>query len=231
MSHVPRPQPRHPSDSSRSPSSVEDFLRELTAVAADVVPRAHCSVTLEHGAQAITVAATDAVAAALDQVQGLHDDGPALAAMRAGTRLDVGVLDGQDRWLEVGSYAAALGVSGGVFLPFAVDGDPVGVLSVYLRERGELTGTQVRHAQLIAEEAAAGLSATRRRFGAIPDDQLRCALTTRRLIDQALGVLMHAGQISSRAAVGTLLDLARMSRRSPGEVAAEVVRNAADGQA
>lgn len=231
MSHLPHSQPRHLAHSSRATSSLEDFLVDLARLAADVVPGAHCSVTLDHGAQAISVATTDPVAAALDEVQCLHDDGPALAAMRAGTRLDVGALDKQDRWLEVGGHAAALGVCAGVFLPLLVDGDPAGVLSVYLREGGAPAETRLRHVQLIAEEAAAGLSATLRRIGTIPDDQLLRALTTRGLIDQALGVLMHAGRTSSRAAVGTLLDLARTTRRSPGEVAAEVVRDAADERA
>lgn len=231
MSHLPHSQPRHAPHSSRSTSSLEDFLVDLARLAADVVPGARCSVTLDHGAHALTVAASDAVAAALDEVQCLHDDGPTLAAMRAGTRLDVGVLGGQDRWLGVGSYAAALGVCGGVFLPLLVDGGPAGVLSVYLREGGALAETQLRHVQLVADEAAAGLSATLRRVGTIPDDQLLRALATRRLVDQALGVLMHARGTSSRAAVGTLLDLARTTRRSPGEVAAEVVRNAADERA
>lgn len=230
MSHVPHSQPRHPPHSSTT-SSLEDFLADLAGLAADLALGTHCSVTLVHGGQVITVAATDAVAATLDEIQCLHDDGPALVAMRAGTPLDVPLHDGQDRWLELRRCAAALGVSSGGFLPLVVDGGPVGVMSIYPGEGGALDQTQARHAKLIAEEAAAGLSATLRRFGTIPDDQLQRALTTRRLIDQALGVLMHADRTSSRVAVGTLLDLARTTRRSPGEVAVEVVRNAADGPA
>jgi AmiR/NasT family two-component response regulator len=57
----------------------------------------------------------------------------------------------------------------------------------------------------------------------VPDDQLFRALATRRLIDQALGILMHADQVSSRAALETLLDLAHTSNRSLGAVATEVI--------
>jgi hypothetical protein len=203
--------------------SVEDFLHELAVVAADLAPGIHCSVTLDRDGRAICVAATNAVAAWLDEIQCVHGDGPGLTAMRTGVQVDVPSSAEERTWAEFARYATARGVGSAVFLPLTVQGDSIGAINLYAPAAGVLAGATLRRAQLVADEAAAGLTLALRRSRFVPDDQLFRALATRRLIDQALGILMHADQVSSRAAFETLLELAHTSNRSLGAVATEVI--------
>jgi GAF domain-containing protein len=206
---------------------IEDFLCDLAALAADIEPGAHCSVVLDRDPQPLTVAATDTVAASLDEVQHLHGDGPALLALRTGLQVEYPPPAEDHRWTEFARCAETFDVRSAVCLPLIVEGDPIGVLSLYSSGSGARAETEVQRAQLIAAEAAAGLSMVLRRSRFVPDDQLFRALATRRLIDQALGILMHADQVSSRAALETLLDLAHTSNRSLGAVATEVIESTA----
>lgn len=234
MSNGEHPRP-HPSPSDPAPAyadlrslildgpSVEDFLRELSAIAAGIHHGARCAFTLDHDERAVSVAASDGVAAWLDEIQYLHGDGPALVAMRTGARVDMPALADDDRWEDFGSYALAFGVGSGVCLPLVVQGSSIGVLSLYAPGSRALSDSDVERAQWIVDEAAAGLSMALRRSGVVPDDELPHALASRRVIDQALGVLMHARQVTSSDALDTLLDIARTSSRSPTDVAVEII--------
>jgi hypothetical protein len=205
--------------------SVEEFLHELAVVAADSAPDVHCSITLDRDARSIGVAATNVVAAWLDDVQGVHGDGPGLAAMRTGVQVDVPSTAEERTWVAFARYAKAHGVGSAVFLPLIVQGNSIGAINLYAPAAGVLVGATLRRAQLVADEAAAGLTLALRRSRFVPDDQLFRALATRRLIDQALGILMHADHVSSRAALETLLDRAHASNRSLGAVATEVIES------
>jgi GAF domain-containing protein len=212
-------------------SCVADFLEELCLVAAAIVPGAHCGFTLDRGGQVISVATNDGVTAQLDEIGHLYGDGPLLEALRTCSRVDMPDLADDDRWRPFPDYALAFGARSGVCLPLVVEGTAIGALSLYAPGARAFLESELEAAQAVAHEAAAGLSSVLRRSGRlVPDERLPRTLATRQVIDQALGVLMHARQISTRDALDVLLDMARTSGRTPAQVASEIVRRASGGE-
>jgi GAF domain-containing protein len=209
-------------------SNVTDFLDELCQVAAAIVPGAHCGFTLDRGGQAIGVATNDGVTAQLDEIEHLSGDGPGKEAMRTCERVDMPDLADDDRWRPFTDYAIGFGVRSGVCLPLVVGGAAIGVLTLYSPRARAFLEPELQATQAVVDLAAAGLtSVLRRSERLVPDEQLRQTLATRQVVDQALGVLMHARQIGSHDAIDALLDMARTSGRTPAEVAAEII----DGRA
>lgn len=85
-----------------STASVEEFLADLAQPAAQsMTPAVSCGITLHHHHDSLTVASSDALAAAVDEVQYGQDDGPCLEAMRTGVVVSVTDVATERRW---GSY-------------------------------------------------------------------------------------------------------------------------------
>ena len=92
------------------------------------------------------------------------------------------------------------------------------------RAFGEAQG---QRAQAIADQAAAGLTLALRVSDRFGGDAAGVALTSRGVIDRALGILMHARQIGSGPAAEILLDLARAAELPPEDMAARIVADGA----
>lgn len=208
-------------------SSVTDFLRELSVLAASTVPEAHAGFVLDRGDQAITVAGNDGVVAQLEEIEHACGDGPRHEAMRECARVDMADLAHDDRWGSFVQYALPFGAASGLCLPVVVKGQAIGALAVYAPRPGAFTEDDARTIQAIADQAAAGLTRVLRDHdGLVSDAQLREALAERQVVDRAVGVLMHARNLSSGDALEMLLDMARTSSRTLGDVASGVLDGA-----
>jgi GAF domain-containing protein len=210
-------------------ASVTDFLAELCTLLADLAPGAHCGVTLQRQGDALTVASNDSVAGHLQEIEQRYADGPAAEAQRTRACVEVPDLSREVRWPAFVGQAIATGVGSGVWLPVVVDGVPVGVLSVTAPARRAFTAAEVQRAQAIAEQAAAGITLALRRSARLTEDDTQAALQSRRIVDRALGILMHARQIDSAEAVRALRELALAADVSAEDMAAQIVRDGTVG--
>ena len=78
-----------------------------------------------------TVASSDALAAAADEVQYARGEGPCLEAMRTGQVVDVPDLAVDDRWGDYRTFVLAQGVRAVLSTPLGVNGQFFGALNLY----------------------------------------------------------------------------------------------------
>nr|WP_242579243.1 GAF and ANTAR domain-containing protein [Amycolatopsis sp. 195334CR] len=172
-----------------------------------VVPGADvASITLRSDGGYRTAASTDQRAAEIDGKQYEQGDGPCLRAMESGKVVRVEVETAVELWPEFTAVARELGIGSYLASPLTVDSDFVGAINLFgfgahgFRELDEkylemytvMVETTVRgtHRYLQAKEHIA---------------QLRRAMESRAVIEQAKGILMAARGISADSAFRELV--------------------------
>ncbi|WP_116948961.1 GAF and ANTAR domain-containing protein [Jiangella endophytica] len=209
-----------------SSATLHDFLTGLAgAVARDLGGGVSCSLTVRRGPRVpVTSGSSDAVAAALEETQYITQDGPSLRAVQAGEPVRVDYLAADVRWPELTLRGTADGVAAVLAVP--VDGDlaPVGALTVYARRADALDAAmRARVAELAAQQAVALHLALRMFEYAAHAEHLRVALTSRYVIDQALGVLMSRHSCNARTAFEILRRRSQRDNVKLRKIAAEII--------
>jgi GAF domain-containing protein len=204
---------------------VEDFLQEMAVLAAArVADGASCGITLRPGGRATTVASSDELAARVDEVQYGIEKGPCLHAMRTGEVVSVPDTAGEPRWSGFEQQAAAQGVASSLSIPLTADGLHIGALNLYAPVAGAFGEVEARRAERFAATASGALSlAVRQAQQTDLTEQLRAALASRAVIDQALGILMAQERCSATRAFEILRAASQHRNVKLREVAAGIV--------
>ena len=211
--------------------NVEQFLHEMAVLAARLVSSGlSCGMTVQPDGRPVTVACSDQVAARLDEVQYELDDGPCLHAMRDGRMVRIEDTADHARWPEFEARAASHGIRSCLALPLNADGKPVGALNLYAREASAFGAAEARRAENFAENAAGALTlAIRLASYAALIEQLRSSLTSRTVIDQALGIIMAREHCTQARAFAILRAASQNSNVKLREVASAVVTGVTGG--
>src|SRR4051794_30793525 len=169
-----------------------EFLQELTNLAARSFPEdVACSVTLGVGRRVETAASSEELARLADQEQYAAEVGPCLMAMREGTDVVVVDLSADPRFGDYPQRAAPLGIRSIVALPLRTSETSFGAMNLYSRERGVFTDGSLVRARALAAAASGGVEISRRLTEqAELNEDLKSALASRRIIDQAIGIVM-----------------------------------------
>lgn len=203
---------------------INDFLHQLAELAATVVPGTHCGITLRRDREVASVASSDEIAMHMDEIQYLGGRGPCLEAMRTGQRVDVPDIAVETRWGNYAGHALAAGVCSAVSLPMTVDDRRMGALNLSSGQPHAFTDADVLRAQAFTTQASTALTILLRHARhTVLDDQLREALATRAVIDQALGMLMVTHGISSSEAFAILRHASQSRNRKVSTIAAELI--------
>ncbi|RQW83033.1 transcription antitermination regulator [Micromonospora globispora] len=204
---------------------VDVFLDQVVHVAAEVVrPAVACGLTMRRDGGAFTVASSADLAARADEIQYGADEGPCLEALRHGKVVEVTDLRADERWPRYREHALEHGIAGSLSLPMTVDGETVGALNLYATHRGAFTDTARRHALAFTAQGAAALTVILRQADqALLHQQLTDAMTSRSVIDQALGVLMGQQRCTASEAFALLRQASQHRNRKLREVAAEII--------
>lgn len=203
---------------------VTDFLHQLAVLAASIVPATHCGITLNRDGQTSTVVSSDEVAMRMDEVQYTRGRGPCLEAMATGVRIDVPDMERETRWGDYADHAVANGILSVVSVPLTVDGDTVAALNLFATAADTFTDHDVARAEAFTGQAATALTILLRHARrTVLDDELREALATRAVIDQALGILMVTRRISSHEAFEVLRHASQTTNRKVSVIAAELI--------
>jgi GAF domain-containing protein len=175
-----------------STGGVEEFLQKVADLAASrVTDGLSCGITLQPGGRPLTVASSDGLAATVDEVQYGIDKGPCLHAMRTGEVVSVPDTAGEPRWAGFEVRAAAHGVGSSLSIPLTTDDRQIGALNLYAPAAQAFGAAELRRAEGFAATASGALAlAARQAEQADLSVQLRAALASRAVIDQALGVIM-----------------------------------------
>lgn len=176
--------------------SVEELLSAVAAFAAHALPRVDgVSVSLlqprdEHlRIQART--ATAQFVSEIDDVQyGELHEGPCISSMQTGRATVSGSLGSDSRWPRLGGRVARMSVHSALSLPLTVGDQVIGSINAYAHTRdafGEHAvelGTQFAPPAAVSVYNAQLLATARERT-----DNLRRALSSRAVIDQAIGII------------------------------------------
>ncbi len=210
--------------------SVEQFLHEMSLLAAELVSDGlSCGMTIQPNGQPMTVACSDPVAARVDEVQYKLDDGPCLHAMRDGhpVRIEDTVHSnggGKARWPEFEAQAAAQGIRSCLALPLNADGRSIGAINLYARTASAFGTAEAQRAENFVENASGALAlAIRLESHALLIEQLRSSLTSRTVIDQALGIIMARQQCTQSRAFAILRSASQNSNVKLRDIAGAVV--------
>lgn len=173
---------------------------------------------------------TDAGAELLAQVQADLGEGPCLTAYGAGEPVAVTDLGADPRWIRLAAVVGQVSVRAVAAVPVRLAGVVVGTLNAYAATARawspeELGGLEAL-ADLVAGVVQGGvrLDASQTEVG-----QLRHALTSRVLIEQAKGVLVAREGLDPEAAFQRLRRQARGTARPMAEVASKVIAQARAG--
>jgi GAF domain-containing protein len=212
-------------DALLSTQSVEQFLHELADLAARLADGGlSCGRTMQPSGRPVTVACSDPLAARVDEVQYRLDDGPCLQAMRENHLVRIEDTAEKAYWPEFEAEAASNGVRSCLALPLIVDGKPVGALNLYARSASAFGAAEARAAESFAENASGALAlAMRLASHTALIEQLRSSLSSRTVIDQALGIIMAREACTQARAFAILRSASQNSNVKLRDIACTVV--------
>lgn len=199
--------------------TVQDTLDAIVHATRTSLPEfAHVSISVKKPSGAFaTEAGTDQLAWELDSVQYDLDDGPCVHAIEAEPVVIVGHLRHDQRWPRYIPVAAARGVRSQVAVRLFTHDKHVAGLNLYCTERDEVDASSAETARLFATHAAIILGHAQQ------EDQLNQALQSRKVIGQALGILMERYRIDADQAFQFLMRASSTSNIKLRDVADEVV--------
>ena len=204
---------------------VTNFLDQVAVLAASVVPASSCGITMRRDHQAATVATSDGFAAAVDEIQYGRGQGPCLQAMHTGQIITVTDLATDDRWGEYRIHALTYGVRSSLSLPLTVNGDTRGALNLYTRIANSFGNAETARGQAFAQQAATALSIVLRNADqTVLETQLREALATREIVDQAIGIIMGQRRIPATHAFAILREVSQARNRKLRDIAADLIQ-------
>ncbi|MFJ6696845.1 GAF and ANTAR domain-containing protein [Streptomyces sp. NPDC091272] len=183
---------------------LDSFLQELTVQAVRAVESADsCSVTMRRGGRLVTTASSDSEALLLDAMQYEVEAGPCVCSLENGVEEYVADMRREQRWGPYPGLAAAQGIRSVFAAPLSLQARPatslpteqvrrhtVGALNLY-SQRPEAFREEREIARRFSEQAAGAVAVAERieRESEAARD-LRTAMESRFVIDQAIGIVM-----------------------------------------
>ncbi|WP_324790195.1 GAF and ANTAR domain-containing protein [Streptomyces sp. H51] len=209
---------------------LDTLLRDLTDRAVRAVPgAAACSVTVRRGDRLLTLAGSSDLVNGLDQRQYENGSGPCVEAADTGVEQYAPDLAAETRWPRYTAYARSVGVRCVLALPLVVQAERGAALNFYGVEPGVL-GTGRPAARAFAAQAAdaVGLALrVEREADSVAD--VRTALLSRSVIDQAIGILMAQERINAATAMERLRRVSQNANMKLRDLCAELVTRTAGG--
>ena len=209
-----------------------ETLTHIAEFAVQAIPGAEgAGLTMLEDDRPQTVVASAEFVRAVDDVQYGLGEGPCLLAVATRRTQTSGSLGGERRWPRFGPRVGRMGVHSVLSLPLLLPERVVGALNVYAHGKDAFGSDAVRIGELFARPAAvsvhnAQVLAQSQRLAT----QLGEALTSRAVIDQALGILMSRTGAGPEEAFDRLRTMSQSQHVKVAEVArtlvAEAVRRA-----
>lgn len=207
--------------------TLHQFLDELASLTARELPAgSSCGVAVCQNSQPITLAASDGQAGEMDQLQYSLGEGPCLDALDTGKVRYIADTVTAQRWVRFCRAAGERGVRSCLALPLVTPGGQVGCYNLYSRHMAGFAEQSRGHLEVLAGNAAGAVAvAMRLADQAQLSQDLRDALTSRAVIDRAIGILMAQQRCCADTAFDLLCRASQSRNVKLREVAAEIVRS------
>jgi GAF domain-containing protein len=217
---------------------LEPMLHRVCQQVTHAIPGADmASVSLLRGDVPYTAAVTDEHALSIDHAQYEAGQGPCLQAARSGEVVRVSVAEVRDRWPEFVAAADGAEVASYLSAPLFIDREYHGSLNLYGHDRHGFGQLDAKLLELYTTAVEAALR-TARRYMRVREttEQLRTAMTSRAVIDQAKGILMAVRRIPADEAFAVLAEQSQQQNVKVRVLAERFVANiiaapAPDGRA
>lgn len=209
--------------------ATEQLLADAARAAADGVGLS-CGITYVARYGAVTVASSDALASAVDEIQYSAGDGPCLEALRTGEAVPVDDQAADRRWGPYPRQALAAGVRSSLSLPLVSGEETVGALNVYSVTVGPIAADQ-EAAAILAGNQVTGILIAVRRMAAnlLSDPDAIRRFQDRHELDVATGVLMSRHGCTFDQARDMLIAQAADERVSVPELVARTIAASGPG--
>jgi GAF domain-containing protein len=209
-------------------AGLKETLTHVARLAVNAIPGADgAGLTLLEKDRSDTMVSTAPFVAEVDAVQYGLGQGPCISAAAGGVTMRSGSLGGDARWPQFGSTVARMNVHSALSLPLITADGVVGAMNVYAHGKQAFDERSVEVGQTFAVPAAiavqnAQVLAQTQRLAS----QLENALSTRAVIDQAIGILMSRSGSSADEAFARLRTLSQSQHQKLTAVAQSVVDQA-----
>ncbi len=212
--------------------TVETTLKRVGDLAVrSIAPCDAVGVTLCTGTQPVTRASTGGLVYEVDSYQYDINEGPCLQSLLDRAVITVADMATEARWPRFCRHAAERGIHSSVSFPLLVRGEGLGALNLYAYRVDAFTDADREIGTMFAAQAAAALANAQAYAASVAlAAEMRTALDSRAVIDQALGILIGQNGYSQELAFSELRSASQKQNRKLRLVAEEMVRAAAAGR-
>jgi|tagenome__1003787_1003787.scaffolds.fasta_scaffold20144536_1 transcriptional regulator with GAF, ATPase, and Fis domain len=207
---------------------VHSTLQEICRIAVRAIPSADgVSLTALSEAGPRAVASSDDWSLELDESQYEEREGPCLDAARSGMVFRIRHMTNEPRWPSYMPRAVGMGARSMISVQMTSEGKTIGALNFYSRSVDAFSAEDVSVAQIIVSHAslASEVASNLHRHKDLAV-QLRIAMESRAVIEQAKGIIIATRRCSPDDAFDVLRSQSQHENRKLRDVATELVRQA-----
>jgi GAF domain-containing protein len=174
------------------------------------------------------LAASSPFVAEIDHVQYVVlNEGPCITAALERRTVRSGSLGGEMMWPRFGPRVGRMGIHSALSLPLLLPGKVIGAINVYARGKDVFDEHAAELGELFAKPAAVAVHNAQILAQAMTlTAQLQTALSTRPVIDQAIGLLRGRSGRSAEEAFAQLRAMSQSEHRKLADVAQRIVDEA-----
>jgi GAF domain-containing protein len=208
--------------------TLEDVLTEIVAVASRGIPGAEStSITLVKGDKAFTAAHFGEMALAADELQYQEGGGPCMDAGRGNVVLRVDDMQTEQRWPDYVARVTSTGVRSSLSVPLPYQGSSIGALNVYSTRPAAFASPDSLAAGLEVAEVVAVAVANADSHWQLGEQarNMRLAMQSRAVIEQAKGVLMAQRHVDAEQAFEILREASQRYNRKLRDIALGIVES------
>jgi GAF domain-containing protein len=206
-----------------------DVLTEVVGISRRALPGAEAvSITLIREEDAFTAAFDGQIAMDADEMQYERGYGPCLDAGRAGEVFLIADMRSEDRWPDYARQASERGVGSSLSVPLPFQGATIGALNIYSTRAGAFRDADVSLGEEAAAFVAIAVANAEAAARATSDaDNLRRAMVSRAVIEQAKGILMERYKVTAEQAFTLLTHASQRTNVKLRDVAEQLVSTGA----
>jgi GAF domain-containing protein len=208
--------------------TIGEVLEEVTEVATAHIPGAEStSTTLVRGDKAFTAAYFGEMALTADEFQYERGYGPCMDAGRAGVVIRIDDMRTEQRWPDYAARVLEVGVRSSLSVPLPYQGSTIGALNVYSSVPGAFAAPESTDAGEKVAEAIAVAVANADAHDRLAEQarNMRLAMESRAVIEQAKGVLMAQRGVDADGAFDMLRDASQRYNRKLRDIAVGIVES------
>jgi len=210
-----------------STKGLDSLLEQVSVLAADIVDAdTSVGITVIREDHPATVASSDERTLTLDEIQYANGDGPCLYAARTDEVIAIDDITTDGRWREYHARAAAAGLRSSLSVPLRLGDLAAGAMNLYVFDHHMFADAERAVIGEFSDEASRAVSlALRHELLTEKNDHLHTAMATRRLIDQAIGLVMAQNRCSADEAFDILRRASQNRNVKINRLAAQMIHN------